>query len=59
MSELKYHVCSRDEREAQWDARAIFLCYTCPKCHKEKMKGYRADVLTDPYYWADEPIDGD
>jgi len=46
-------------REAQHDARGIFLCYTCPKCEREKLRGYRPDVLSDPNYWHDEPIDGD
>lgn len=44
-------------REAQYDARGIFLTYTCPRCHARKMSGFRADVLTDPNYWHDEPID--
>lgn len=56
-------LCSReyhaDNRSAQHDARGIFLTYTCPKCHADKMAGYRQDVLTDPNYWHDEPIDGD
>ena len=41
----------------QYDARGIELCKTCVKCHAEKMKSYRPDVLTDPNYWADEEID--
>ena len=41
----------------QVDARGIPLCRTCSKCHASKMRGYRADVLTDPDYWADEPIE--
>jgi hypothetical protein len=47
------------ERSANQDARGIFLCYTCDKCHDEKMSRYRPDVLTDPDYWHDEPIDED
>jgi hypothetical protein len=39
------------------DARGIELCRTCTKCHKEKMARYRPDVLTDPNYPADEPIE--
>jgi hypothetical protein len=48
-------------RGSQWqhDARGIPLCRTCSKCHDEKMKGYRPDVLTDPNYWADEAIEED
>lgn len=47
------------DRRAEYDARGIFLCYTCPKCRKAKLAGYRPDVLTDANYWADEDIDGD
>jgi hypothetical protein len=32
---------------------------TCEDCHDRKMAGYRPDVLTDPAYWTDEPIDDD
>lgn len=47
--------------DSQWalDARGIELCRTCKKCHREKMARYRPDVLTDPNYWADEPIEED
>ena len=43
----------------QYDARGIELCRTCPKCHKTKMAKYRPDVLSNPSYWSDEPIDED
>ena len=43
----------------QLDARGIPLCRTCPSCHKEKMKTYRKEVLTNPNYYADEPIEED
>lgn len=43
----------------QYDARGIELCRTCPACHQRKMAGYRTDVLTDPNYWTDEPIEED
>jgi len=48
----------RDSAE-QYDARGIYLCRTCSKCHREKMARYRPDVLTDPGYWHDEPIEED
>jgi len=41
----------------QHDARRIPLCRTCETCHQRRMAGYRQDVLTDPDYWHDEPID--
>jgi hypothetical protein len=47
------------EKQAQYDARGIFLAYTCDACHDEQMSHYRQDVLTDPEYWHDEPIDED
>lgn len=43
----------------QYDARGIELCRTCEACHKDKMRGYRADVLTDPNYETCEDIDPD
>ena len=46
-------------RYAQFDARGIFLTFTCAECHDAKMKRYRPDVLTDPQYPADEPIEAD
>jgi hypothetical protein len=44
-------------RDAQYDARGIFLCYTCDKCEAAKLARYRPDVLSDPNYWADEAIE--
>lgn len=46
-------------REEQHDARGIFLTFTCDKCHAEKMRRYRPDILRDPAYDADEPIEED
>lgn len=43
----------------QYDARGIELCRTCDKCHREKMKGYRAEVLHNLNYSADEAIEED
>ena len=43
----------------QVDARGIELCRTCSKCHAQKMKGYRAEVLSNPNYECDEQIDSD
>jgi hypothetical protein len=41
----------------EYDARGIPLCRVCDKCKKERLSHYRSDVLTDPNYWADEPIE--
>jgi len=45
------------ERFPLTDARGIFCTYVCDKCEKEKRSTYRADIFTDPDYWADEPIE--
>ena len=45
------------ESESEYDARDIYLCRACPKCRRGKLSRYRADVLTNPRYEADEPID--
>ena len=42
---------------AQYDARGIFLDYTCNECHAQKMSKFRPEVLTDPNYDHDEPIE--
>ncbi len=44
---------------AAHDARMIFLCYVCDKCEEERLGHFRPDVLTDPNYWHDEPIEED
>jgi hypothetical protein len=48
-------------KESYWqkDARGIELCRTCEDCHERQMKKYRPNVLADPNYWADEPIEED
>ena len=56
------HLCacgSGKPKQARYDARNIFLCYTCEDCYDKQMGRYRQDVLTDPNYWHDEPIDED
>ena len=50
---------SGKDRSPQHDARGIFLTYTCDDCHNEKMRRYRPDVLRNPVYETDEPIDED
>ena len=44
-------------RDEQYDGHGIFLCFTCPKCEKEKMKGWRADIHE--RYECDEPIEAE
>jgi hypothetical protein len=56
------HACpcgSKLPREDAHDARGLFLCFVCDRCRKEKLARYRPDVLSDPNYWHDEPIEED
>ncbi len=46
-------------KEAQYDARGIYLCSTCEDCHARKMRGYRPEVLTNPNYECDEQVEPD
>lgn len=41
------------------DARGIPLARVCRKCKRAKLARFRHDVLTDPNYWTDEPIEAD
>lgn len=41
------------------DARGIPLARVCDGCREAKLAKYRDDVLTDPDYWADEPVEGE
>ena len=52
--DFDYH---RANRSAQYDGYGIFLTYTCPKCHREKMQGFRADIRE--RYDTDEMIEDD
>jgi hypothetical protein len=53
-----YCACGSGEcREAKYDGYGIFLTYTCPKCYREKMRGFRSDI--DDRYECDEAIEAD
>jgi hypothetical protein len=41
----------------EYDARGIPLAKVCACCVERVLAGYRPDVLTDPCYEADEPIE--
>jgi hypothetical protein len=59
---MNYSTCncgSGFPKEAEYDARGIFLTYVCSECRREKLSHYRQDVLTDANYWADEDIYGE
>lgn len=43
----------------EYDARGIELARVCGRCSTAKLASYRREVLTNPNYEANEPIDGD
>lgn len=47
------------ESEEVLDARGIYVCRVCDQCRAVKLRGFRPEVLTDPNYEADEPIEPD
>ncbi len=57
--DLRYCTHDDGQRDSWWeyDARGIELCKVCDKCRATKLAQYRRDVLTDPGYYADEPIE--
>ena len=55
----KNHQCDPSESWNEYDARGLYLCRVCVKCEEQKMRSYRPDVLSDPQYWHDEPLDED
>lgn len=48
-------------KESWWehDARGIPLARVCEDCKEKKLSKYRKDVLDNPNYEADEPIEED
>ena len=46
-------------RWVERDARGIELGYVCEKCRSAKLSRYRPEVLSDPHYAHDEPIEPD
>lgn len=46
-------------KRAAYDARGIFLTFVCGECEQRKLAVFRPEVLTDPGYDHDEPIEAD
>jgi hypothetical protein len=60
MGEYTRRICSCGSGKLsfwRYDARGIELCRTCDLCHDAKMAKYRPEVLNDPNYRVDEPIE--
>ena len=56
------HPCPCGSGRSSWwahDARGIELARVCTACIKQKLSGYRSEVLTDPNYETTEDIDDD
>jgi len=51
--------CNHEGRNwwIMYDARGIPVGRVCEDCVESKRRQYRSDVLEDPNYWADEPIE--
>ena len=57
MSVVECDCMVKGEGQPQYDGYGIFLCYTCAKCHKEKMARYRPDIRE--RYETDDQIEPD
>lgn len=42
-----------------FDARGIYISRVCDDCETRIRRRYRAEIFTDPNYYAEEPIDED
>ena len=54
--------CNCGSGKRSWwenDARGIALARVCEECVAERLAPFRPEVLTDPGYLADEPIDAE
>jgi len=51
--------CIHEGQDSWWeyDARGIELCRVCDRCRESKLAEYRPEVLGNPMYEADEPIE--
>ena len=51
--------CGSGEDDVWWeyDARGIPLAKVCKFCKDKKLSVFRPEVLNDPDYYADEPIE--
>ena len=59
MSDLRY--CQHEDVQSWWeyDARGIPLTKVCARCRKAKLETYSPEVLRNPGYDVDEPIEED
>jgi hypothetical protein len=48
---------SGEHGEVEYDARGIYIGRMCDHCRTERLGHFRPEVLSDPGYDADEPIE--
>jgi len=51
--------CPNDGSWWENDARGIPLARVCEDCSDEKLSQFRPEVLTDPQYETEEPVESD
>lgn len=55
-----YYTCQCGSGEPSWwqlDAKGIPLVRVCNKCKERRLKQYRPEVIYDPNYSHEEPMD--
>ena len=57
MNDLDYCMHKDQDPWAEYDTRGIYLTKVCDLCVTHKLRAYRPDVLLNPCYEADEPIE--
>ena len=57
MSDLQYCLHDGQGTWDEYDARGIYLTKVCDNCVEAKLEPFRKDVLTNPAYECDEPIE--
>ena len=57
MNDLQYCVHDGQNTWDEYDARGIYLTKVCNNCVEAKLAVFREDVLTNPAYECDEPIE--
>lgn len=55
--DLQYCMHTGEPSWEEYDAKGIYLCRVCDRCEAIKLATYRPDVLIDPNYYTDEPVE--
>ena len=62
---MREHSCLDGEESSEYswaehDAQGIYLCRVCDRCYRQKLEGYRPEILHGyDQSDVDEPIDGE